>query len=144
MIQLCKFEATHWLLLTRDTSRKSVLLGRIREESGVAYSAIEDGMILGSAGIIAENRCGAPWALLTDELKQRHPLWFHRTARQLLMPVIQAMDLLRLDATVDPNINMNCRWITKLGFKFNRVKEKAGAGGADVWEFTFFPQRDAP
>ena len=136
MIKLERFTCEHWLLLTRDTSRKSVLQGRIREQCGVAYSAIEDGLILGSAGVIAENRAGALWALLTDDLKQRHPRWLHRTAKRLLIPVIEAMDLVRIDATIDPENKMNQKWIEKLGITNHRIKERAGIDGRNVLEYS--------
>lgn len=141
MIELTRFRTEHWLALTGDLSSRSVLQGRVREEAGIAYSAIDGDLILGCAGIIAERRYGTLWALLSDELKRKHPLWFHRQARGLLMPVIRTLDLTRVEALVDPEIQMNCRWLEALGFTNKRIKERAGADGGDVWEYCYLPER---
>lgn len=135
MIRAVKFEAEHWMILNQDSSPRAAIQGRIRQEAGIAYSAIDGDMILGCAGIITEAKTGVLWALLSEDLKRRYPLWFHRTARGLLMPVVETLDLRRVEALVDPTITANCRWIEKLGFKNKRIKEKAGPNGADVIEY---------
>ena len=134
-IELVKFKAEHWMVLNNDTSEKSALHGTIREKAGIAYTAMDGEWILGCAGIITESKTGILWALLTEDIKRRYPLWFHRTARGLLMPVIETLGLVRVEAIVDPAIKMNCRWIEKLGFQNKRIKEKAGPDGKDVLEY---------
>lgn len=129
---LVKFRAHHLLALRDDTSPVSTLNALAREKAGIAYTALDGDRILGCAGVVAEGRCGSVWSCLTDELKKTHPLWLHRTVKSLIMPIIQTLDLVRVEAFVDPTVKMNCEWVKRLGFGKSELREKGGPDGADV------------
>ena len=133
------FRAAHWMALRRDDSEAAAYAGLLRERAGIAYSAIDGNLILASAGILTEGTIGAVWALISDEIKRDHPIWFLRTARRLLMPVVQTLGLSRVEALVDPTIDVNCQWIKWMGFEFELRKKRAKANGDPLDSYVLFP-----
>jgi len=141
MIELRAFKASDWTLLRRDCSRLCALAGVVREIGGMAFTAVEaiDGgeKLFGCCGIVQTGRTGTVWALFSNDLKRDHKLWMHRLTKKYLWAVIDTLDLLRVEAIVDPKIEANCRWIERLGFENKRIKEKGGEDGRDVLEYVW-------
>ena len=140
MITAVPFEPWHLLALERDTSERKALQAQFRQKCGIAYTAIDGDMILGCAGIIADKGVGGAWALVSDEIKQNHKFWFLRTTRMMLIAIVNALDLHRIEALVDPNIKPNCQWIEWIGFEFEVLKKRGGENGMDMLSYVLLPQ----
>lgn len=140
MIRAVPFEPWHLMALQRDTSEAMATQAQFRQKAGVAYTAIDGDMILGCAGIIAEKGVGGAWALLSEELKAGHKIWFLRTSKMLLDAAVKALKLRRIEALVDPDLKINCQWIEWVGFEFEIVKRRARDDGGDMLSYVLLPQ----
>ena len=114
--RLIPFQAQHLLALSfRDGDRRETIRSAVRHETeGPAYTAIGDGMILGCAGVaLAWPGVGCAWAVLTDDLMKKFPIWTTRTIRYFINDARRAFNLHRLEMVA---LSHNVRWAAALGF----------------------------
>lgn len=86
--------------------------------AGKAVSAVEDGCVLGIAGVIVCGDEGTVTMLLSDELRRR-PSFLHRIARRHLVSLMNRHGLRRLHATVYRDFATARRWVERLGFVYD-------------------------
>ena len=92
------------------------LLAELKERSGPAVTAIQDGVILGCGGVaVGWPGVGACWAHFSEALF-RHRIWATRMTRGLLAEAVLAHRLHRLETTVLADSLANRRWAEALGF----------------------------
>ena len=108
----------------------------IKEHDGIAFSAVEDGNLLGSGGIVMLNPYRAhAWVCLTPEITTGHRLWLHRTAKRYFRLLIETLNPRIVEAEVLAGCRANCRWIEALGFKASWLREKITPQGEDMLIF---------
>lgn len=98
------------------------------KEMGPCFTAIEDGRILGCAGVIKqwENRAIA-WSLLSGEIGNDF-VRVHRAVARFL----ELCEFNRVEAFVDANFEQGHRWIKMLGFHEEGYMEQFNPDGGDA------------
>lgn len=135
-MELIAFRAEHLMSLLCDTSARMALEARVKEYDGIAFSAVENGNLLGCGGLVMLNPYRAHvWACLTPEIKTRHRVWMHRTAKKYFGLLIETLSPEIIEAEVLAESQQNCRWIRKFGFAPKWLREKITPQGDDMWIF---------
>lgn len=83
---------------------------------GPAFTGIEDGRVLGCAGVIVRGRTGHAWASLSDEIRRR-PVLLHRAVARGLETIIAEAGLEQVEATCHVKFQRAQRWLERLGFR---------------------------
>lgn len=100
--------------------------------NGLAYSAIDDdGTVLCCAGLLPMwNGRAEAWALMGADLR-RHFLAIHHAAGRFL----DVADFRRIEAVVDAEFCTGQKWLERLGFKSEGVREAYTPDGRDCIEY---------
>lgn len=101
---------------------------KLLEQSGMAYTAIKDGRVLGCAGVVEywPDR-GEVWAVF-DKKIQHDFVYIHKAALRFL----DTVPIRRIEAAVEFNFVAGHRWIRMLGFELEAVRMHAYVpSGAD-------------
>ncbi|MGF1593837.1 MAG: hypothetical protein ACFCUW_11190 [Kiloniellaceae bacterium] len=84
--------------------------------AGPAFSLVEEGRVLGCAGLVLEGTRGRAWAFLSESLRQR-PFLLHRTVRRALPALARHYDLEIIDAEAHADFAAARQWLERLGFR---------------------------
>lgn len=129
--ELIPFRAEH-LLDLRVLSAEEIELAVMEERRKlIAFTVMVNGQVIGCAGVSrAYGGVYAAWAFFSDEIRS-YPKWLHQTVLAYLTAVRRMERVSRLEALVLSESCRNCRWIERLGFRFESVALKAGINGED-------------
>jgi L-amino acid N-acyltransferase YncA len=97
---------------------------------GRAVSAVEDGRVLGIAGLVVDGDEGTVTMALSDELRAR-PCALHRLVKRKLGETMNENNLKRLHAMVHREFEAGQLWLERLGFRYS------GAEDEDWWRYTY-------
>jgi L-amino acid N-acyltransferase YncA len=97
---------------------------------GRAVSAVEDGRVLGIAGLLINGDEGTVTMALSDELRAR-PCALHRLVKRKLRETMDKNSLRHLHAMVHREFDAAQRWLERLGFRYS------GAENEDWWRYTY-------
>ena len=105
-------------------------------QPGAAFTAKEDGMVLGCAGVVPLwPGVGQAWAVFSDDLLE-HPVALTRSSERALERIAAAYDMRRIQATVRDGHGRGARWLSFLGFELEGLLVNYGPGGAgDYWMY---------
>ena len=111
--------------------------GKMLELPGMAFTAEEDGRVLGMAGVQPrwEGRAEA-WALLSGDLK-RNFVRIHRAVLHFL----DTTDIRRIETAVDANFDDGLVWADMLGFKNEGLMRCYTPEGRDCYRFARVKER---
>lgn len=114
---LVPFQAEHLrYLINRDTGICDPWAMALQKMSGPALTAIDDGVVIGCAGIVvAWPGVGMAWMVLDAHIDQ-HGAWMTKMVRRFLNDAINYYRLHRIEAVVFADNSRNQRWIERLGF----------------------------
>ena len=134
MIELRPFKAEDILkIAVRGTEKiffagiKNLLKqGEFQEKAGPAFSAFENGKILGAAGVgILWPGVGEAWVCASEEVVAK-TLWFHKTIKRTLYNIIEYLNLHRVQTAVEVNFEIGKKWAERLGFKYESTMPSYG------------------
>jgi hypothetical protein len=113
------------------------LLGAVRKNllSGVAFTGVLNGRIMGCAGIaLYWPGMGEAW-LVGTELVPRFPKLFHRAVKEGLETMMRGLGLRRLQCSVPTEHHQGRKWVKALGFREEGEMLAYGPDGADHIRF---------
>ena len=136
-------EADADLLEVREIDRR-ILAGidvprfiRGLSRHGPAFTAWADGRPACIGGVFTiTDWMGEAW-LVTSDLVQRHPLFFHRAVRQYLRLIAQETGFRRVQANVSSLNPASLKWTPRLGFVEEGPLYAYGPGGEDYYRFAW-------
>jgi hypothetical protein len=94
----------------------------MRHWPGRAIVALEERRVLGIAGAWIAGEKAHVWALLSDEMRRRFPLFLHRLARRLLRDLFVLDGVSAVEATVHPDFAASRRWLERIGFRLAAIE----------------------
>lgn len=144
-MKLVPFRVEHlYQIVPRETvNMDQAIAAAIRLEGlGPAFTAIDGERVIGCGGVARLwGRVGEAWTLFGAEIAE-HPVWLHRTVRTMLRDIMDGMDLDRLQVNVLADSERNCRWVKRLGFRFEGLMERFGPNGEDYARYAMIRGRD--
>lgn len=85
-------------------------------EKHPSWTGWVDGKAAFSAGLYVKWRgSGEVWAL-TSKLVEKHPIWFHSSVVRFLKETVEKHNLWRVEAVIQAEHLVSCRWAAHLGF----------------------------
>lgn len=105
-------------LLVGNRDGEQIMTAELAEQAarGPAFTAVLDGQILGSAGIvIAWPGVGMLWMTLSPELNG-NGMWLTRVVRRVIEDAVRAHRLHRLEGYALADSERNQHWMEALGF----------------------------
>ena len=117
MIEIVPFEPRHLGDIDPPVGTKDEIsqLCEMYQKRGPAYSAIEDGRVVGCSGINIEGDCGMAWAFLSDSLRKR-PAFLPRAITRGLARETRAHNLKKVMVSARADWPSARRWLERLGF----------------------------
>lgn len=117
MIELRPFHVSD-LDACESRDREQVIDGMaiVQQHQGVAFTAVEDGQVIGCAGIvIGWPGVGFAWMCLSDKMNG-HGTFLVRTVKNVINDATRALGLHRLEAVCLADSARNQRFLEALGF----------------------------
>ena len=107
-------------------------------KSGPAFTALLDDVVLGCSGVtLLWPGVGLAWAMFTEELTTKWPIWTTRTVRNMLHMIINGHRLHRVEMAVLAS-NMSARkWAEVLGFAKECVAKQYTTDRQDVIRYVY-------
>ena len=133
-LQIVQFKPEHALTMDVQESQRmgaTQMAEAMRAPVGWAFTALDDGVPIGSAGVIEIwNGRGYAWALLSRHAG-RHMAAIHRATLRGL----EALDFARIEMAVAAGFDEGCRWARMLGFECESFARKYLPNGDDAHIF---------
>jgi len=114
--------------------------GETFARSGPAFTALADGVLLGSAGLILHWKGVAEVWLLPTPYIADHPLFVFRSFRRCLWEMIRLHRLRRVQALVSADVPINHRWVERLGFTLEGAMPRYGPFGETHLRYALLPE----
>lgn len=121
-LELVAFEPWHYCLLSKSTGAWETwgedlvrLVANLHWKRGIAFTALLDGEVVGTAGIVELwQGVAEAWTQLTDKVK--NPFFLHRKVKRIMQGVIKTKGYHRVQATADLSDQVAVAWLKRLGF----------------------------
>lgn len=101
-----------------------------------AFTAMIDGIPIACGGIsLQEWNKAEVWAVFSSSFKQ-HKLFIYRFIKTAIVEGIKKFNIIRLQATIDPQYPENIKWIESLRFEYEGILRKYGPQNQDYWMYS--------
>ena len=145
MIEIVPFRVEHAIDLmrgdlTEDNLAKSDEIAKRDGEfyltRGPCFSAILDGRVIGSAGIMTMwPGVGEAWLLFSKEV-ENHKRFVYETVTEYLITLVCDLDLRRVQAHCNANLPVAIRFLEQMGFEREGLMRKYGTDGSDHYLYS--------
>lgn len=105
---------------------------------GLAFSAVEEGEVIGCAGIVKLwEGVGEAWTMLSSEIRKR-PFFLHRQVKRGLQDFAVLAGFHRVELFVVSGFEAGNRWAISLGFQLEGVRKAYTPDKQDITVYTKF------
>jgi hypothetical protein len=134
MIEVIPFKPEHPKMLENPRNDGEVLglpgvddYLQLLPQSGPAFSGVMDGRLVGCAGVVMLSEDSGQVWMMADHYMDDYPVELHRTMKAAMNVAHDVYGLNRIEAMVPPEApEMWKRWMVRLGFVFEKIREKFG------------------
>lgn len=108
--------------------------------AGPAFTGrLEDGRLLGCAGLMVQ----VPWVadgwMIPTDLVRKYPIAFHKVVREAFCQLVSSLQLARVQVAVDASMPSRCAWIERMGFTREGLMRKFGPHGEAMYLYALIP-----
>ena len=134
-MRIIPFHPDHVAVLDLQPSQAHIDLPGYLEalkDAGIALTAVDQGRVVACGGIVITEGKGILWGYISADCK-RSFVMLDRIVRRLLLNC----KLPRVEATVEPHFSNGCRWLSLLGFRFDKPLFGYGPSGEDHVQYVW-------